>query len=269
MDLGLAGATIVVNGGSAGMGLAAALTFAAEGASVAVLARDPERLANTVERLRVAGSPDPVALPADLTDEEQVRLTFEELGRHWPQLNVLVNAAGPVDVGIGKFEAISDAEWLATMEIGLLSAARCVRGALPLLRAAEWGRIVNVSAHSTRRQAPELIAYTASKAALTSFSKNLSQTLAPEGILVNTVSPGSFLSQGMRDYLRRLPPERGIDPDSLHDAMKVISEDFGHPAHLGRAGDPSEIGPVIAFVGSRLNSYMTGADVNVDGGSDF
>ena len=138
-----------------------------------------------------------------------------------------------------------------------------------MLRAAEWGRIVNVSAHSTRRQSPELIAYTASKAALTSFSKNLSQTLAPEGILVNTVSPGSFLSQGMRDYLRRLPPERGIDADSLHDAMKVISEDFGHPAHLGRAGDPSEIGPVIAFVGSRLNSYMTGADVNVDGGSDF
>ncbi len=269
MDLGLAGATIVVNGGSAGMGLAAALTFAAEGASVAVLAHDRERLANTVERLRVAGSPNPVALPADLTDEEQVRLAFEELGRHWPQLNVLVNAAGPVDVGIGTFEAISDAEWLATMEIGLLSAARCVRGALPMLRAAEWGRIVNVSAHSTRRQSPELIAYTASKAALTSFSKNLSQTLAPEGILVNTVSPGSFLSQGMRDYLRRLPPERGIDADSLHDAMKVISEDFGHPAHLGRAGDPSEIGPVIAFVGSRLNSYMTGADVNVDGGSDF
>ncbi len=269
MDLGLAGATIVVNGGSAGMGLAAALTFAAEGASVAVLARNPERLADTVERLRDAGSPDPVALPADLTDGEQVRLAFERLGRRWPQLNVLVNAAGPVDVGIGRFEAISDADWLATMEIGLLSAARCVRGALPLLRAAEWGRIVNVSAHSTRRQSPELMAYTASKAALTSFSKNLSQTLAPEGILVNTVSPGSFLSQGMRDYLQRLPPERAIDPDSLHDAMKVISEDFGHPAHLGRAGDPSEIGPVIAFVGSRLNSYMTGADVNVDGGSDF
>jgi 3-oxoacyl-[acyl-carrier protein] reductase len=269
VDLGLAGATVVVNGGSAGMGLAAALTFAAEGASVAVLARNPERLADTVERLRDAGSPDPVALPADLTDGEQVQLAFERLGRRWPQLNVLVNAAGPVDVGIGRFEAISDAEWLATIEIGLLSAARCVRGALPLLRASEWGRIVNVSAHSTRRQSPELMAYTASKAALTSFSKNLRQTLAPEGILVNTVSPGSFLSQGMRDYLRRLPPEREIDPDSLHDAMRVISEDFGHPAHLGRAGDPSEIGPVIAFVGSRLNSYMTGADVNVDGGSDF
>jgi 3-oxoacyl-[acyl-carrier protein] reductase len=269
MDLGLDGACVLVNGGSAGMGRAAALSFAAEGSNVAVLARDENRLADTIEHLRATGSPDPIALQADLTDGERVRAAFDELSRRWPRLNVLVNAAGPVDVGIGKFDALSDAEWLATMEIGLLSAARCVRGALPMLRAATWARIVNVSAHSTRRQSPELIAYTASKAALTSFSKNLSQTLAPEGILVNTVSPGSFLSQGMQDYLRRLDPERGIDPENLHDAMKVISEDFGHPAYIGRAGHPSEIGPVIAFVGSRLNSYMTGADVNVDGGSDF
>jgi 3-oxoacyl-[acyl-carrier protein] reductase len=269
MDLGLAGATVMVNGGSAGMGRAAALTFAAEGAKVAVLARDRGRLADTLERLRAAGSPETIALPADLTDGDQVSGVFDQLSRQWSHLNVLVNAAGPVDVGIGQFESLSDAEWLSTMEIGLLSAVRCARGALPLLRAAEWGRIVNVSAHSTRRQSPELVAYTASKAALTSFSKNLSQTLAGERILVNTVSPGSFLSQGMRDYLGRLPPERGADPDSLQDAMRVISEDFGHPAHIGRAGDPAEIGPVIAFVGSRLNSYMTGADINVDGGSDF
>jgi NAD(P)-dependent dehydrogenase (short-subunit alcohol dehydrogenase family) len=73
----------------------------------------------------------------------------------------------------------------------------------------------------------------------------------------------------MRGYLAGLPAERGVNPDSLEDAMRVIKEDFGHPAHLPRAGDPNEIGPVIVFVGSRLNSYMTGANVNVDGGSDF
>jgi 3-oxoacyl-[acyl-carrier protein] reductase len=260
---------VVVSGGSAGMGRAAALTFAREGARVAVIARSSARLDATVEQAREAGSSEALALAADLTDHQEVQRAFHRLGERWTDLNVLVNAAGPVEVGIGPFESLTDQDWLETMQIGLLSAASCVREALPLLRAAPWARIVNVSAHSTRRQSPDLVAYTASKAALTSMSKNLSQSLAPEGILVNTISPGSFLSQGMQDYLLRLPTERGIDPDSLHDAMRVIAEDFGHPAHLGRAGDPSEIGPVIAFVGSQLNSYMTGADINVDGGSDF
>jgi 3-oxoacyl-[acyl-carrier protein] reductase len=182
---------------------------------------------------------------------------------------VLVNAAGPVDVGIGPFEDVDDDEWGATFDIGTLSVARCVRAALPLLRRAPWARVVNISAHSTKRQSPGIVAYTAAKAAVTSLSKNLSGSLAPEGILVNTVSPGSFLSQGMKDYLRSLPAERHADPESLVDAMRIIDEDFGHPAQLGRAADPAEIGPLIAFLCSQVNSYITGADINVDGGSDF
>lgn len=269
MDLGFGDANVIISGGSAGMGRAAALSFAADGARVAVLARNRERLDDTIAQLRTAGSPDVLGLSTDVTDADSVRDAFDELSERWPCVNVLVNAAGPVDVGVGRLESLTDDEWRATLDIGLLAAMRCVREALPLLRRAQWARIVNVSAHSTRRQSPELVAYTASKAALTSFSKNLSQTLAPEGILVNTVSPGSFLSQGLRGYLAALPPERAVDPDNLSDAMRVIAEDFGHPAYLGRAGDPSEIGPVIAFVASKINTYMTGADINVDGGSDF
>ena len=182
---------------------------------------------------------------------------------------MLVNVAGPVDVGIGPFEDLDDAEWLATFDIGTMSVVRSVRAALPLLRRADWARIVNVSAHSTKRQSPAIVAYTAAKAALTSVTKNLSLSLAPEGILVNCVSPGSFNSAGMRGYIDALPPERHADPDDLVDVMRIMAEDFGHPAHIGRAGDPAEIGPVIAFLASPVNSYTTGANVNVDGGSDF
>jgi len=269
MDLGLSGAAVVVSGGSKGMGRAAAQTFAAEGARVAVIARGRRALDDTVAALQDAGSPDALGLTADLTVRDEVDAAFAQIGARWGELNVLVNAAGPVEVGIRRFEDLDDDEWMATFDIGTLGAARCVRAALPLLRAAGWARVVNVSAHSTKRQSPDLVAYTASKAALTSLTKNLSQSLAADGILVNTVSPGSFLSEGMRGYLRSLPPERDVDPDDLGDAMRVIAEDFGHPAHLPRAGDPGEIGPVIAFVGSRINSYMTGANINVDGGSDF
>lgn len=269
MDLGLADATVLVSGGSKGMGRAAAETFAREGARVAVLARGADALDRTVAELERLGAAEALGLRADLTVGGDVERAVAGLGERWGALNVLVNAAGPVEVGIGDFDAVDDAEWLATFDVGTLSAVRCVREALPLLRAAPWARIVNVSAHSTKRQSPAIVAYTAAKAALTSLSKNLSLSLAPEGILVNTVSPGSFASEGMRAYLRALPPERNADPDDLHDVMRVIAEDFGHPAHVGRAADPAEIGPVIAFVGSRANTYMTGANLNVDGGSDF
>jgi 3-oxoacyl-[acyl-carrier protein] reductase len=269
VDLGLADARVLVVGGSRGMGRAAAETFAREGARVAVLARASQALDETVAYLRSADSPESMALTADLTNLSEVDSAIDLLGSRWGALEVLVNAAGPVEVGIGPFDQLDDDEWRATFDIGVLSAVRTVRRSLPLLRRGSFARVVNVSAHSTKRQSPDLVAYTAAKAALSSLTKNLSQSLAREDILVNTVSPGSFLSEGMQGYLRSLPPERGVDSTSLTDAMRVIAEDFGHPAHLGRAGDPLEIGPVIAFLGSRINSYMTGADVNVDGGSDF
>ena len=123
--------------------------------------------------------------------------------------------------------------------------------------------------HAARAKTPTLIAYTAAKAALTSVSKNLAKTLAPEGILVNTVSPGTFLTGGVRSWLEEIAEERGIDPSSLTDLNRIIEEDYGEPCDLGRAGLPEEIGAVIAFLASRSNSYMTGANVNVDGGSDF
>jgi NAD(P)-dependent dehydrogenase (short-subunit alcohol dehydrogenase family) len=268
MDLGLAGAAVCVQGGSKGMGRAAAECFAREGARVAVLARDPAGIEETVAALRRLGSPDAWGHPIDLRQPPTIDAAFAALDRRWGELNTLVNAAGP-GASQATFDAIADEEWRAAYEIGALSAVRCTRAALPSLRRAQWARVVNISAHSTKRQGERLAAYTAAKAAMTSVSKNMSLVLAREGILVNTISPGSFASAALKAAMRRLPPERGLDPDDLYDCMRWIAEDFGHPAHLGRAGDPAEIGPVIAFVGSRLNSYMTGANINVDGGSDF
>src|SRR5439155_4193084 len=263
----LGGATAVVQGGTSGMGRAAATCFANDGARVAVLARTQAKIDETCAELLASGSPEVLGLRADMTDAEQIGAAFAEVGDRWGSLNILVNAAGPS--GAAKFDELTDDAWMRALDEGCLGMVRCVRAALPLLRQAEWARIVNISAHSTKRQSPGLVAYTASKAAMTSVSKNLSLSLAPEEILVNTVSPGSFLSEGMVGYLEALPPERNVDSTDLYDAMRVIVEDYGHPAHLPRAGDPKEIGAVIAFVGSRVNSYMTGANINVDGGSDF
>ena len=148
---------------------------------------------------------------------------------------------------------------------GVLGMVRCVRSALPLLRKAQWARIVNFSAHSTQRQSVMLPAYTAAKSMLTSVSKNLSLLLAKDEIMVNVVSPGSIASESLVGWAKSV----GVDGDDPYLLMEAIDKHFGHPAQMPRAGLPEEIGPVAAFLASRRNSYMTGANINVDGGSDF
>ena len=267
MDLGLKNATAVVTGGTKGMGRATAEFLARDGARVAVLARGRTGLDEAAAALTSLGSPDAVGLAVDVTDPRSIDVAFAALAQRWGALNILINTVGPDR--LGTIDEFSEADWEYTFTLGTMSAVRCVRAALPLLRQAQWARIVNVSAHSTKRQAPTLIGYTAAKAAITSISKNLAKTLAPEGILVNTVSPGTFLTGGVRAWMEGMATQRGIDPNSLEDLNRVIAEDFGEPCDLGRAGLPEEIGAVIAFLASRRNSYMTGANINVDGGSDF
>jgi len=266
MDLGFADATAVVTGGTKGMGRAIAECLAAEGARVAVLARGRQGLDATVAALEAAGSPQAVGLEADVTRGEDVDAAFATLMTTWPSLNVLVNTVGPA---AGRFENLADADWLAAFELGTMAAVRCVRAALTMLRQAPWARIVNLSAHSTQRQSEILPAYTASKAALTSVSKNLARSLASDGILVNTVSPGTIVTASFTENLRTVFEARGLDASDPHDVMRWIDEVFHQPADLGRAGLPEAVAAVVAFLASRRNGYVTGANVNVDGGSDF
>jgi 3-oxoacyl-[acyl-carrier protein] reductase len=264
MDLGLKDATAVVIGGGRGMGFASAGCLADDGARVAIVGRTEDVLKSSAEELTRRGSPDAVGLVADITDAGQVQGVFDELAERWTGgLNILINAVGPSSVG--TFEDLTDDQWRQAVDDGVLGMVHCVRSALPLLRAAEWGRIVNFSAHSTQRQSVILPAYTAAKAMVTSISKNLSLLLAKDEIMVNVVSPGSIASEALVGWAESVGVD-GTDPYAL---MSAIDKHFGHPAHLPRAGLPDEIGPVVAFLASRRNSYMTGANINVDGGSDF
>ncbi|WP_299564833.1 SDR family NAD(P)-dependent oxidoreductase [uncultured Mycolicibacterium sp.] len=264
MDLGYGDATAVVVGGGRGMGFAAARCMAEDGAKVAVVGRTRAVLDRAAAELAAAGSPDAVGLVADVTDRAQAEAVFAELAERWGgRLNVLVNAQGPSVRG--TFEQLDDDQWRLAVDEGVLGMVHCVRAALPLLRRAEWARIVNFSAHSTQRQSTVLAAYTAAKAMVVSISKNLSLLLAPDEILVNVVSPGSIATEALTGWAASV----GVDGNDPYALMAAIDEHFGHPAHLPRAGLPEEVGPVVAFLASRRNSYMTGANVNVDGGSDF
>jgi NAD(P)-dependent dehydrogenase (short-subunit alcohol dehydrogenase family) len=266
MDLGLAGASAVVTGGSKGMGLAIAETLAAEGARVAVMARGQDALDAASATCLAAGAPDAVGINVDMTDAASIEAGFGQVRDRWGRLNSLVHTVGPGD---GYFEQMDDAEWDAAFTLGTMSAVRSIRAALPMLRAADWARIVTLSAHSIQRQNPRIIAYTAAKAALSSVTKNLSKSLAKDGILVNCVCPGTIVTASFTENLKDILAADGLDATDPVDVMTWIDNNFHQPCDLGRAGLPEEIASITTYLVSKRNGYVTGATVNVDGGSDF
>ncbi|MRJ77304.1 SDR family oxidoreductase [Aeromicrobium sp. SMF47] len=268
MDLGLSGAAVCVQGGTRGMGRAAAECFAREGARVAVLARGQDGIDETVDRLLELGSPDAFGVGTDLSDTGEIDESFSRIADRWGHLNTLVNAVGAPTHHHPWHEA-TDEQWGLAFTLGVLAAVRCARAAHPLLKAAPWARIVNISAMSTRNHGPGLIEYTAGKSALNSAGKSLSLELGAEGILVNTVSPGAVLSDQVLANLAKLPSDRRPDLDDLGSVMRYMTATFGTRSDIGRVGEPAEVGAVVCFIGSAANSYMTGANINVDGGSAF
>ncbi|OBK39188.1 short-chain dehydrogenase [Mycobacterium sp. 1245111.1] len=266
MELGFNGATAVVTGGSKGMGLAIAESLGAEGAAVAIMARGRSALDSAAERIRNAGAPQVLALSVDMSDADSISSAFASVGDAWGTLNALVHTVGP---GAGAFDDLDDDDWYAAFDLGTLSAVRSVRAALPMLRSADWARIVTLSAHSIQRQSARLVAYTAAKSALSSFTKNLSKSLGTEGILVNCVCPGTIVTASFTEILRETLAADGLDSSDPKDVMTWVERTYGHPCDIGRAGLPEEIASVTTYLASRRNGYVTGATVNVDGGSDF
>ena len=206
-----------VQGGTKGLGRAAAECFAADRARVVVLARGQDGIDQTVAALARLGSPDAFGI-RDRPRRPGVDRRRVRRGRPSAGASSTPSSTRPVPAPAQQgFADIADEEWRRAYEIGALSAVRCTRAALPLLRKARVG------AHRERLGALHqaavraLVAYTAAKAAMTSISKNLSLVARARGILVNTVSPGSFL-RGMVGCLGAAP-ERGSTP-TLDDRMR-------------------------------------------------
>lgn len=138
---------------------------------------------------------------------------------------------------------MDDTQWDEAFSLGTMSAVRSIRVSLPLLRGADWARIVTLSAHSIQRQNPRIVAYTASKAALASVTKNLSKSLAKDGILVNCVCPGTIVTASFTENLKDILATDGLDATDPVDVMTWIDNNFHQPCDLGRAGLPKRSPP--------------------------
>jgi 3-oxoacyl-[acyl-carrier protein] reductase len=249
MDLGLSGKSALVTGGSRGIGRATALTLAREGCKVAICARGQDTLDATLKELADV-SPNVWGTTADVTSSEDVERFVSEAAENAGGIDIVVCNVGGSSGG-GILDA-TDEEWMATLDLNLLHSVRVIRAVAPLMKEGGGGSVVMVSSISGWKPGPGA-QYGTAKASEIFLASSLALELAPLGIRVNTVSPGSimFPGGGWDRYQQS-------DPEGM---ARFLDVDL--PTH--RLGTDQEIADVIAFISSDRASWVNGANIPVDG----
>jgi 3-oxoacyl-[acyl-carrier protein] reductase len=252
MDLQLRNKIAIVTGSSRGLGLASVRALAAEGCLVTLCARTAERLRQAAgEVSQAAGGDDRVlAVQADVTDAQALSRLIDETVARFGGIDILVNNVALA--GGASLLDTSDADWQDAIDQTLMPTIRASRLAVPHMQRRGSGAIV-IIASIFGREAGGRMTYNAVKAAQISLGKSLAQQLAPSGIRVNTVSPGSILFEGGSWWKRQ------------QQNPAAIAEFVRHELPFGRFGRPEEVGDVVAFLASPRASWISGTSVVVDG----
>jgi len=257
MDLGLAGRVALVCGSTKGLGRAVAKALALEGARVAVNGRHDDSVERAAQQLTAETRQNFVPFAADVGVPAQAEALVERVHRQLGRLDVLFcNASGPP---AAPFSQQTAETFQRALELNLLSTIHLVRAAVPIMRTAQWGRIVCLASIAAKQPLPGLILSTTARAGVLGFAKALADEVAPEGITVNVVCPGFIATERITDLAET---RAGRERRTPQDVMKEMVQ--GIP--LGRMGRTDELGAVVAFLASERASYITGAVLQVDGG---
>ncbi|MFT4171039.1 MAG: SDR family oxidoreductase [Rhodocyclaceae bacterium] len=252
MDLGLNGKVALITGGSDGIGKATAKLLAAEGVSVAIVARRPDVLAAAADEIRNAGG-KVLPIAADISDPHEAQRVVKETAARFGRLDIVVNNAGTS--AAQPFESVTDEAWQHDLDLKLFAAIRVARCAVPHLRHQGGGRIINVTAIGGKHPGAKSMPSSVSRAAGIALTKALSKELGPDRILVNTVCIGLVKSGQQAAAAAR----NGLSADDYYTKL-------GETVPLGRVGEADEVAQVITFLASNAASYVTGTSINLDGG---
>ena len=265
MDLGLKGRACAVTGASRGIGRETARLLCAEGASVLLVARSADALAEAAEECGRAGAQAhgraaPLAL--DVTDADAGDRILAEATERFERLDVLVNNAG--SARWRDLDQVPDEDWLQAWEINVMAPLRAMRAAVPAMAERGWGRMVNVCSSAGKRPSASMPEYSVTKAAELSLSRLFADRHAAQGVLVNAICPGPVKSElwmaegGLLDQSKRL---------GGHDTRSEALEAVGAKRPIGRLAEVGEIAGAIVFLCSERASYVAGAAWSVDGGT--
>jgi 3-oxoacyl-[acyl-carrier protein] reductase len=267
VDLGVRGRGYLIIGGSAGMGKAAAQALAAEGARVAIAGRGRERAVAAATELSSTSEEPVVALTADLTQPGAADTVLRQASEALAGLRGVAITTGLGMHGQCDLLAGSDEDWLATFDDVLLATVRACRAAVPVLTEGGGGSIVTTAAYSIRAPKAHQFPYATLKAGVATLTKNVAKSFGHLGVRANCVCPGATETEILAALRASVAVSRRWPYDEALE--RVMTEEWGMQVALGRPGRPEELGDVIAFLLSERASYLTGATVNVDGGTDF
>jgi NAD(P)-dependent dehydrogenase (short-subunit alcohol dehydrogenase family) len=256
MNLGLTGRVAIVTGASRGIGRACAAELLAEGADVVIASLDPKRNAAACRQLSGKGG-RVLGVPMDIESDDSVHLMVERTLQHFGRLDILVNNAALVSPG--DLYTLTDAEWGQSFEKKLNGFARCMRHAIPPMRARKWGRIVNVTGNAGRQPQPNAVATGMNNAAILNLTKAMANDLAKDGILLNAVVPTSTLTERLEEAIRKTAAQTGK-------SEAEVLQERGAKFPLGRLAKPEEVAAVVTFLASERASYVIGCAWPVDGG---
>lgn len=258
MDLGISGKIAIVAAASRGLGFAAAMELAREGAKVAICARDEGHVQQAAKNIAQRTDSEVLPLVADVSQAEEIERLLAEVRDKLGRIEILVtNAGGPPP---GNFTDYDDGGWRRGFELTLMSAVRMMRGVLPDMRSGGWGRIVNILSLSVKQPFAGLLLSNVYRPGIVAAAKSISDDFAKEGITVNNVCPGWTSTERVQEILEVRAAKSGNTPEA---EAAVITREIP----MQRMGTPEELAALIAFLCSERASYITGATIQVDGGA--
>jgi 3-oxoacyl-[acyl-carrier protein] reductase len=257
MDLELTDKVAIVGGASKGLGRACAEALAREGCRVVICSRSRDDLEKAAKDIRGATGHDVLVFAGDLDRPETIRGLVAAAAERFGRIDVLVNNSGGPP--LAQAQTASEEQWAAAVERSLFFFARMCREALPHLKAAGAGRIINILASTVYQPIPNLVLSGVTRLGVVAFAKTLADEVGRDGVLVNNVCPGSIMSERMLSNVTARAKQLGI---TLEEALAQRAAETA----VGRLGEPRELAHLVAFLASGKSSYITGTTILVDGG---